>query len=455
MPEACELQGLGAHANLLSNKLTQSYFCCMQAALKLCADALVRPHPPGPKVAGADAFRVPAALIATSTTHRSQIHNYVTSITISDPTHASDLISCSWPRLVKWTLADQDSHRMQTVRVTCDMTVAAASVLARASMLSRWQLQLDAIQLSAAVAAEIAKGDWPSLVGLYFWRATLRPAVVQELMAANWPALTLLLTLETPVDMDLLSLLSQARWPQLAVLSLFNSMLWGYEVKEEGIQHLSNASSRMVPKADAEQISSSSSATVDWSSITVLTLARQLIDTQMMTKLLHIGVNRLKTLILHRVQLDAAVILQLTKSECPGLESLTLCCDGLGSVAASCLAQGKWPLLRLLNLQGNELEDTALDELFTGKWPLLEELTLTVRLMHGKAIANWLGLSSDSVQEALRQPEQDVQNSEWEVKFSASNADMQPPLQRIRHVYPRLAAVFLCPPRPWAALNIS
>jgi len=152
-----------------------------------------------------------AALIATSTTHRSQIHNYVTSTTISDPTHASDLISCSWPRLVKWTLADQDSHRIQTIRVTCDMTVAAASVLAKASMLSRWQLQLRGIELNAASAAEIAKGDWPSLVGLYLWRAKLTRAVVQELLAASWPTLTVLSSVEMPMDLGVLSLLSQAR----------------------------------------------------------------------------------------------------------------------------------------------------------------------------------------------------------------------------------------------------
>jgi len=115
-----------------------------------------------------------AALIATSTTHRSQIHSYVTSIKISNPTHASDLISSTWPRLVKWTLVNQDNIK---IHVTCDMTVAAASVLAKASMLSRWELQLEGIQLNAAAAAEIAKGDWPFLVGLYFGHARLTRAV--------------------------------------------------------------------------------------------------------------------------------------------------------------------------------------------------------------------------------------------------------------------------------------
>ena len=62
------------------------------------------------------------------------------------------------------------------------------------------------------------------------------------------------------------------------------------------------------------------------------------------------------------------------------------------------------------------------------------------------AITKWLGLSSDSVQEALRQPEQDLQVRELEVKFSASNDDMLPPLQHIRHVYPCLATVTLSPP---------
>ena len=129
-----------------------------------------------------------AALIATSTTHRSQIHNYVTSIKTSDPTHASDLISSIWPRLVKWTLADQNTQRIQTICVTCDMTIAAASVLAKASMLRRWQLQLDCCQLSAAIAAEIAKGHWLSLIRLDLARTKLTRAVVHELLAANWPA---------------------------------------------------------------------------------------------------------------------------------------------------------------------------------------------------------------------------------------------------------------------------
>ena len=44
-----------------------------------------------------------AALIATRTTHRSHVHDCVTSITISDATYASGLISCSWNRLVKRT----------------------------------------------------------------------------------------------------------------------------------------------------------------------------------------------------------------------------------------------------------------------------------------------------------------------------------------------------------------
>ena len=172
-----------------------------------------------------------------------------------------------------------------------------------------------------------------------------------------------------------------------------------------------------------------------------------------MTKLLHTGVNRLQILVFNCVQLDPAVILQLTKSDCPRLRSLALSYNGLGSAVMSYLAQGKWPLLKLLNLQGNELKDTVLGELFKEDWPLLEELKLTVRSLRGKAITKRLGLSSDSVQEALRQPEQDLQVGDLKVKFSASNADMQPPLHHIRHVYPCLATVTLHPPRPWPALS--
>ncbi len=391
-----------------------------------------------------------AALIATSTTLRSQIHNYVTSITISDPTHASNLISCSWPRLVKWTLADQESHGMQPICVTCDMTVAAASVLAKASMLRSWQLQLHCTQLSAADVAEIAKGDWPFLVGLYIGCVKMTRALVQELVAANWPALTSLSSLEMPVDMGILSLFSQARWPQLAFLNLINVRLPSIQEGQAQIQRLSDFSKTLSEVVDPEQISSSSSATLDWSSIITLHLTYQQIDTQMVTKLLHTGVNRVEVLVINCVQLDAAVILQLTKSLCPRLRALVLCHNRLGSVAISYLAQGKWPLLKLLNLTGNELEDTALDELIKGKWPLLKDLKLTVRSWIGKVVTQWLGLSSASVQEALRQPEQDLQ---VEVSFSASNADMNPPLQPIRHVYPCLATLTLSPPRPWPAFG--
>ncbi len=113
------------------------------------------------------------------------------------------------------------------------------------------------------------------------------------------------------------------------------------------------------------------------------------------------------------------------------------------------LAQGKWPLLDKLVLEGNVLEDEAADELFKGKWPLLKELTLTVRSLRGKAITKWLSLFSDSVQEALRQPEQHLQVRELKVKFSGGNADMQPPLHPISvcGVYPCLATVTLCPPK--------
>lgn len=104
-----------------------------------------------------------AALIATNTTHRSQIHSFVTSIQITDGHHATDLISHSWPRLVNWTIAGQDSRHchLKLMRVTCDMTVASLSLLAKATP-GRWYISLECTQLSAAVMAEVTNGDWPT-----------------------------------------------------------------------------------------------------------------------------------------------------------------------------------------------------------------------------------------------------------------------------------------------------
>jgi len=279
---------------------------------------------------------------------------------------------------------------------------------------------------------------------------------VQELVAANWPALTLLSSFEMPLDMGVLSLLSQAHWPHLAHLTLLNvSLPSTQERKVQETQHfslLSNVLSSLVLKADPGRTSSSSSATsatLDWASLIVLTLTCQQIDTQMLPKLLHTGVNRVEKIAFLCVQLDAALMLQLTQSECPRLQFLILSHSVLGSAAMSCLAQGKWPMLKLLDLEGNVLEDEAPDKLITGDWPLLHTLRLTFRSLHDRAVKQWLGLSSDCVQEVLRHSEQDLQVRELVVKFSGSSADMQLPLQHIRHVYPCLATVTLCPPSTW------
>lgn len=173
----------------------------------------------------------------------------------------------------------------------------------------------------------------------------------------------------------------------------------------EILSALSTFFSQVVLEADLQQTPYSSyapSATSQWSSLIALNLTFQQVDTQMMTNFLHTGVNQLQILVFNCVQLDAAVILQLTQSECRRLRSLALSYNGLGSMAVSYLAQGKWPLLWKVSLEGNE--DTVLDELFKGDWPLIEKLKLTVRSLRGKAITRWLGLSSNGVQEALNLP---------------------------------------------------
>jgi hypothetical protein len=57
--------------------------------------------------------------------------------------------------------------------------------------------------------------------------------------------------------------------------------------------------------------------TPEWFPLIALNLTFQQVDTQIMTKLLHTGVNWLQILVSNCMQLDAAVVLQLTKSQCP------------------------------------------------------------------------------------------------------------------------------------------
>ena len=72
----------------------------------------------------------------------------------------------------------------------------------------------------------------------------------------------------------------------------------------------------------------------------------------MISKLLQSPVNQIQLHVFSCTQLDAAVILQLTKSERPRVRSVTMYND-LGNEAVSYLTQGKWPLLNVLDRHGS------------------------------------------------------------------------------------------------------
>ena len=57
--------------------------------------------------------------------------------------------------------------------------------------------------------------------------------------------------------------------------------------------------------------------TPEWFPLIALNLTFQQVNTQIMTKLLHTGVNWLQILVSNCMHLDAAVVLQLSKSQCP------------------------------------------------------------------------------------------------------------------------------------------
>ncbi len=90
---------------------------------------------------------------------------------------------------------------------------------------------------------------------------------------------------------------------------------------------------------------------IDWSSHFALILTYQRVDTHLVPKLVHTGANQIELLVFRCVQLHAAVILQLTKAECPRLQMLILSYDRLNG-AAMYLAQGKRPLLETFGSEG-------------------------------------------------------------------------------------------------------
>ena len=339
-----------------------------------------------------------ANLLATSREHRSQIHNAVTGISISDSTHANAVVSRHWPHLKTWTSTHKNLSGQTTIHLSCDMTAAAASVLAKANMLQPWHLHLTCDHLPASVIGELVKQNWPTLQCLNLGHVKLTAAAMQELAAGKWPSLKCLLSHGMAEDTDTLSVFASAETPQLEMLHLLHTK----DIQDlEEMARLGEAFSLLmaigsIPEFDETGGAASLEVTSSlWSQLEYLALENQSIDASAMSKLMLAGLTQLATLQLNGMPLDAAAVLELSHGHLPKLQTLMLIIN-LSSAAVPSLSQGRWPLLTGLYLMGNPLEDAILEDLSTGQWPLLHTVWLTLGSLHGCA------LSLDEVQRGVQ-----------------------------------------------------
>ena len=197
-------------------ELDPSSAACSSESDSILSD-LIRQIPSLLDVMPSESF---ASLAATSREHRSQIHSAVMTISIADSTYASAVINGQWPRLKSWTSTHKDQNGCTTIQLSCDMTAAAASVLAKANMPQQWYLHLTCEHLAASVIGEMVKGQWPTLQCLTFGRAKLTAAAIQEPAAGKWPSLKCLMSQGMAEDADAISVFASAEMPELKVLHL-------------------------------------------------------------------------------------------------------------------------------------------------------------------------------------------------------------------------------------------
>ena len=105
-----------------------------------------------------------AALLAVSQAHRSQVHDIVQHIVVSDAAHTQTLVSGTWPSLLTWKLSDSLNIHPAAIDATC-CTLRYANdavllLLAKRYFHTLRHLSLNSGSITAAGIAQLNCASW-------------------------------------------------------------------------------------------------------------------------------------------------------------------------------------------------------------------------------------------------------------------------------------------------------
>ena len=322
-----------------------------------------------------------AALLATSSIHRAQVHGHVKRVVIFNTLDVLPLISASWPRLVDWKLNENSrrpyrrpapslssrTHRLDSAAIATlfkgDVELRSLSIrngVTAMTMCSHGHsclkdFELMDVRLVSAAVESLTDTKWPPLVELILSDNKLSTRAINTVVAIRWLNLQQLDLSHNSLDVAAVAKVGQGKWPELQALNLAGS-----EVNAESLKQLTQASWPSLEQLDLSR----SSGNVDAAAILQLTQADW----------------NLKSLDLSYNGLDSAAMSQLSAGKWNSLQCLKLREAATSKDAISSLVSGNWPNLTHIDLAGNTTYDPAFQVLTKGKWPLLTFLSLSINL---------------------------------------------------------------------------
>ena len=321
---------------------------------------------------------------------RSQVHQFVTSITIFDETDVGLLVSTKWPVL-------------RSLQISCDVA------------------QPKNLQ-------HLCHGNWQMLttLGFYLPFASLDLASISGLAQGNWPSLEHLVLPNTHLGLEGMATLQQGKWPKLKCLDLSNCKLDNAGVAHLiespwnqlqslllGMRQLSAASicqlsehwpqlhelqvcdfdgtlktigGNVYPSIDAHSEHAVEPEPALLHHISILNCSCMEVfhlyepgclpaDSEVLG-LIECQWPILKSFLWSGYLLSDAGCIRLSQVHWPLLESLEIICFGISTVGMAAISSAKLPRLSKLSLAFQRLDTDLCAHLATGDWPRLERLCL-------------------------------------------------------------------------------
>ena len=276
--------------------------------------------------------------------------------------------------------------------------VAIVAQLANGDYSSLVSLKLSQCGLAAQGCLHVSRGNWPALRFLDLTRNEIDVGGIALLAKANWPELMDFQLSHNPVlDAEAVALVSAAKWPLMRLGWSYTPVTAAMAAQLAQLQ-LSNLISVTLVQTGLTAAAVSELARADWPMLTMLHLDRNALDA---AAIQHLG--RMQMPSLHTLTLDSATITDegafwLAQGSWPLLKDLRLSHNQLGAKATKHIVCADWPQLQSLSLEENPFYDDGLQQLTKGNWPLLSSLTISLNMFNKHDTVALLGLDLGQVQ---------------------------------------------------------